>query len=100
VDLSEQLDTEEIAWKIAAAGTGLLAAAAARGTIKTIWRSTRGGEPPEHPESPHTDWGDAIAWAALTGVAVAVSELVVRRLTASTWQQARGHLPPSLAQDA
>jgi hypothetical protein len=97
VDLSEQLDTEDIIWKIAGAGAGLAAAAATRWMARTIWRQARHAEPPTHPESPEIGWGDAIAWAALTGMSVAIAELFAKRIAASQWQKSRGHLPKSLA---
>ncbi len=93
----EEFDTEDLLWKLVGAGAALAAAAATRAVVRSAWRGAKAEEPPEDPASPSVSWGDAIAWAALTGVAVGVAELVAKRVTASGWQQATGHLPPSLA---
>lgn len=94
---TDQLDSEELLWKIAGAGVGLAAAVVTRSAIRAIWRGAKDEEPPDNPASPAVSWGDAIAWAALSGLAVGVAELVARKSTAVGWQRTRGHLPPSLA---
>lgn len=95
--LTDQLDSEEVLWKIAAAGVGLAAAVVTRSAIRALWRGAKDEEPPDDPASPEVSWGDAIAWAALSGLAVGVAELVARRSTAIGWERSQGHLPPSLA---
>jgi hypothetical protein len=95
----EELDGEDLLWKLVGAGAALAAAAATRAVVRGLWRSAKNAEPPEDPASPAVSWGDALAWAALTGVAVGVAEMVAKRVTASGWEQATGGLPPSLASE-
>lgn len=93
----EEFDTEDLLWKLIGAGAALAAAAATRAVARSVWRGAKAADPPAAPASPSVSWGDAIAWAALTGVAVGVAKLVAKRVTAAGWQQATGHLPSSLA---
>jgi hypothetical protein len=86
----------ETAWKAIGALSGMAAAKFARKAITTGWKRTVGGEPPTNPASPSTTWTEALAWAALSGVAVAVARLIVQRGAAATWRKATGSLPPGL----
>jgi hypothetical protein len=90
------VDKKQIAWKIVAAGAGMLAGSVMRNVVASAWRAATDSEPPEDPQSPRTDWGTAIAWAAATGAAVGVAELVAQRGAVQGWAQVAGELPPGI----
>lgn len=94
---TDRLDSEELLWKLVGAGVGVAAAALTRSAIRAAWRGAKHEEPPVNPASPVVSWSNALAWAALSGMAIGVAELVAKKATAVGWEQRRGHLPPSLA---
>lgn len=69
----------EHAWSLVAAGAALVAGTAARGAVKSGWRHVGGREPPTERQDPRVDWGEAVAWAVVSGVAVGTTRLLVRR---------------------
>ena len=90
------LSTQRTLWRLTGLATGALAAALARKALDRLWQSVRGAEPPRNPASRETTWGEAIAWAAASGVAMGVARLVTARGAAAGWQAATGALPPDL----
>jgi hypothetical protein len=45
-------------------------------------------------------WPEAVAWALLSGVAVALARLVATRTAADRWVKTTGSLPPGLEETA
>lgn len=86
----------KLAWKTIGLVSGVLAASVTRKVLDKTWQRARGGEPPRNPASATTSWGEAVAWAAASGVAVAVARLLTARATAAGWRKATGALPPGL----
>ncbi len=86
----------KVVYKVLGIGSGLVAAKLARSALDKGWARTRGGEPPRNPAVPGTTWGEAIAWAVASGVAVAVARLLATKGVASTWAKATGQLPPGV----
>ncbi len=69
---------------------------AVRKAIEAGWRKTRHDDPPKNPAAPGTQWSEAIAWAAVSGIAVAAARLVAARGAAATWKSLTGKLPPGV----
>jgi hypothetical protein len=90
----------KLAWKATAAASTL---AAARLTAKAVtggWKKVRRTDPPANPAAPSTGWGEAVAWATASGVAIALARLAARRGAAGAWRKATGSLPPGLEEGA
>lgn len=90
----------KVGWKVAATSSSLVAA---RLTVKAVtggWRKIKRSDPPANPAAPSTTWGEAIGWAAASGVAIALARLAARRGAAGAWKKATGHLPPGLEEAA
>jgi hypothetical protein len=87
---------EETAWKIVGTGGAILAGLAARKLLTAAWTKMRKTDPPSNPAAPGTSWGEALSWAAASGLAVAISRLLAQRGAAAGWQKALGSLPPGL----
>jgi len=83
-------------WKLLGTLSGMAAGTATRSLLRAGWRKTRGGDPPTNPAAPGTAWSEAIAWAAASGVALAVTRLVAQRGAAEAWKARTGGYPPGL----
>ena len=90
------MDDKRLLWKVVGTLTGVGAGIATKSLLKLVWRRLRGGDPPTNPAAPGTSWGEALAWAASTGVAVAVTRLVAQRGAAEAWKATGGSYPPGL----
>ncbi len=89
-----------LGWKVLGTGSAVLAAAAAQRGLSAAWRVATGTPPPTIPEDPDTDWGEAVAWAALCGVVVGVVRLVAVRKAANYYRRSTGSLPKALVRRA
>ena len=87
---------EKGAWRALGLVAAVLAASVTRKALDSAYKSVRGSDPPANPASPETTWGEAVMWAALTGVAIAVARMVAARGAAAGWRRATGSLPPGL----
>ena len=83
-------------WKVVGTLTGILTGMATRTVLKAVWKRVRGGDPPTNPAAPGTSWGEALVWAASSGVAMAVTRLVAQRGAAEAWKAELGSYPPGL----
>ena len=61
-----------------------------------LWKTATGKRAPENPMSPDTTWGEAAAWAALTGILSGLTVMVVTRQAAKFYTKSAGHLPQKL----
>lgn len=93
-------DDGKSGYKIMAMGSALLGAAVARKLLTVGWKAATGKEPPANPEHPDVTWGEAVSWAVVSGVVVALVKLVAQRQVAATWKRASGELPPGMEETA
>jgi hypothetical protein len=84
------------AWRVIGTGSGLLAVVAAQKGLSTAWRIVTGDDPPTIPEDPETDWGEAIAWAIVSGAVLGVARLLATRRAAQFYMRSTGELPKAL----
>lgn len=83
-------------WKLLGFGFAIPAGIAVRKLLDKVWTRSRGDAPPKNPAAPGTDWIEALAWAAASGIAVAFGRLLAARGAASTYKKLTGKLPPGL----
>lgn len=83
-------------WTILASISAALAAVAAKHALEFVWRKLTGKAPPDDVESPRTNWADALRYAFLSGVILALARVVARRFAAEGWHAATGDLPPGM----
>jgi hypothetical protein len=88
--------TGKLGWKIMVFAFAITTGMAARKALDAAWRAVRQDEPPRNPAAPGTAWKEALAWAAVSGVAVAAARLVAARGAAATWKSLTGRLPPGV----
>lgn len=86
----------KIGWRILALGFAVPTGIAMRKAIEAGWRKAKHDDPPKNPAAPGTAWSEALAWAAVSGVAVAAARLVAARGAAATWKSFTGKLPPGV----
>jgi hypothetical protein len=86
----------KIGWRIVALGFAVPTGIAVRKALDAAWRKARHDDPPKNPAAPGTAWSEALAWAAVSGIAVAAARLVAARGAAATWKSLTGKLPPDV----
>jgi hypothetical protein len=86
----------KIGWKITALAFAVPTGIAARKALDAAWRAARHNDPPRNPAAPGTDWAEALAWAAVSGVAIAAARLVATRGATAAWRSLTGKLPPGV----
>jgi hypothetical protein len=84
------------AWRVLGAGSAVVAASLAERGVRALWTAVVGDEPPEVPENPDTRWGEAVAWALISGGAVALARLAATRRAARYYRESTGELPKPL----
>jgi hypothetical protein len=74
----------------------LAATMAARKAMSAAWKLSTGKQPPSNPEHPDVSFGEAVAWAAASGVAVGLARMLASRKAADYYRRSTGHLPANL----
>ncbi len=67
-----------------------------RKALDQAWISVRGTDPPKNPAAPGTQWWEALAWAAVSGISVAFGRLVATRGAVGAYRTLTGSQPPGL----
>lgn len=86
-------------WSVLAMGSALGAAAIAKKSLNTFWRSATGKNPPANPEDPDVDLWEAVVWAAVSGTVIGLARMLATRKAARYYLRSTGHLPPDLIKD-
>ena len=87
----------KITMKIMTMAVGIPVGIATRKVVEKIWVAAG----PDRPRSASDDgvqWTDAIAWAALTGVGMAIADLATRKGAGEVWRTVIGTEPPQTHQ--
>jgi hypothetical protein len=61
---------------------------------EAAWKRFRKSDPPQTPGARGVKWRTALAWAAVTGMTVAVAQLAARGAASAAWTKATGRKPP------
>lgn len=83
-------------WSAYALGATVVAGIVARKALTTSWKVATGKEPPQNPADPDVSMGEAVAWAAASGVAIGLARMLASRKAANYYRKSTGHLPPNL----
>ncbi|BCJ33225.1 hypothetical protein Athai_07280 [Actinocatenispora thailandica] len=84
----------KVGWKVTGLAFALPLGFVARKAVAAGWRAVRHDDPPQHADDFEASWGETLAWAALSGVAIAAAELLAARGAARVWRQFTGNEPP------
>ena len=85
-----------LVWRVLGTGSAIMAGKATRGVVTKIWTKTTGRVPPANPMSPSTSWGEAVAWAVVSGAIVQVGRMLATRQAAKYYKHSAGHLPKGM----
>lgn len=85
-----------LSWKLLGYAFAIPTGIVVRKVIDRTWMDIRGDAPPKNPAAPGTKWSEALAWAAGSGIAIALGRLVAARGAAGAYKKLTGKLPPGL----
>ena len=85
-----------IPWKVLGGVSAVAAGVLANKALSSGWRAVTGNDPPSNPESPETEWIEAIAYAVVSGALMGVARMLATRKAAAYYRNSTGHLPPNL----
>jgi hypothetical protein len=84
-------------WSLMGLASTVGAAIVARKALTTTWKVSTGKNPPANPAHPDVSIGEAVAWAAVSGLAVGLARMLASRKAAEYYRKSTGHLPANLA---
>lgn len=84
-----------LAWKVIGTGSAVLAGIVANKIVTEAWKRS-GRDDKIDPNNPDVPIGQALAFAALMGLAVGAARVLATRQAATYYRKASGHLPPDL----
>ena len=87
---------EDQVWNGVASGAAIGAVMATKPLVERVWKLVARREAPGNPAHRDVSWGEALAWALLTGALVGVIRLLAQRAAASAWATATGDYPEAL----
>ncbi|MDO5502536.1 MAG: DUF4235 domain-containing protein [Actinomycetia bacterium] len=87
-----------LAWKVIGSGAAVLAGLVANKIATTAWR-TAGKDDQIDPNDPDVPLGQALAFAALVGLAVGTAKVLATRQAAEYYRRTAGTLPPEFTKD-
>ena len=82
-------------WRVIGTGSAVLAGIVANKIVTEVWKRA-GRDEILDPRDPRTPWKEAVAFAALTGLAVGAARVLVTRKAAQYYASATGELPPPM----
>lgn len=84
----------KISIKVITVAIGIPVGIATRKVVERTWEAARPGEGPRKPTEEGVQWGDAIAWGALSAVGIVIADLLTRRSAEAAYQALTGNPPP------
>ncbi len=93
------MDDDDLVWSLAASAAAVAAAGLAERLLTKGWVAKR-GKVPGNPVNGDTSWGEAMAWAAASGVVLGVVRLLAQRGVAEVFQRRRGSVPAAASEHA
>ena len=91
------MDEDDLVWSLAASAAAVAAAGLAKRLLTKGWVAKR-GKVPGNPVNGETSWGEAMAWAAASGVVLGVVRLLAQRGVAEIFQRQRGVVPKAASE--
>lgn len=85
-------------WKLLGTGSAIIAGMVANKAITAIWKKA-GRDTEIDPTNPEIPFGEAIAYAALAGLAMGLARTIATRQAAQFYQRSAGHLPNQMLEN-
>ena len=86
--------TSKLGWKIVTMLFAIPISAIASKLAERVWLTIRPGDPNRDPAAPDASWVDALAWALVSAIGLAVGRVVALRGAADAWRVVTGDEPP------
>jgi hypothetical protein len=86
----------KLGMKVLTIAIGIPIGIAMRKLVEKVWVAA-GPDRPRRAEDEGVQWADAIAWAALTGVGMAIADLATRKGAEEVYRTVLGSKPPTSA---
>lgn len=86
----------KIGWKLVTLLFAIPIARLTRKLTERLWLAIRPQNPPRDPARSATSWPDAIAWAVISAIGLAVGRLIAARSAAKVWRVAFNEDPPGV----
>jgi hypothetical protein len=83
-----------IGMKVISIVVGIPVGIATKKAVERAWALARPDDPPRSPNDRDVRWGDAITWAALSGISIVVGDLITRRSSEVAFRAITGSEPP------
>lgn len=96
--MAQDDDTTKV-WTVFSLGAALLGATVAKKGLNTFWRKATGKNPPANPADPDVEVWEAVAWAAVSGTAIAIARMLASRRAANYYIRSTGKIPGDLRRD-
>ncbi len=98
--MTKDKDSGGTGYKVLALIASVVGAMLARKSLTLAWRVATGKEPPANPEHPEVTWGEAAAWAVVSGAVVGLARMIAQKRVAASWHRATGTLPSDVEKTA
>jgi hypothetical protein len=98
--MTKDQDSGGTGYKVLALIASVVGAMLARKSLTLAWKAATGKEPPANPEHPEVTWGEAAAWAVVSGAVVGLARMIAQKRVASSWHRATGTLPRDVQKTA
>jgi hypothetical protein len=86
-----------VAWRIMGTGGAILAGVLAKKLVDAVW--ARAGQDEVNPQHPDAPLLKAVAYAAVTGLAVGAARTITTRKAAEYYAKSAGHLPEQIEKE-
>lgn len=86
-----------LAWKVMGTGGAILAGVLATKVVNVVW--AKAGQDEINPKSPNAPLAKAVAYAAITGLAVGIARTFTQRKAAEYYAKSSGHLPADIREE-
>lgn len=83
---------DDMKWTMASSATAIGAATIAKNVLTKRWAKRR-GKIPGNPATEDNSWGEAMAWAVVSGMVVGVVRLFAQRGVAEVFRRRLGAIP-------
>lgn len=84
----------KVSMRVLTMAIGIPVSIATKRIVEKAWHAARPEDPPRRADDDGVRWGDAIAWAALSGAGMVLADLLTRKSAESTYRVLTGLEPP------
>ena len=84
-------------WSLATTAAAIGGGVVVKNVTEKVWKFVTGSSSPSNPEDPEVDWGEAVAFALVSGAVVQLVRVWINHKSTQAYTQRKGRLPESVA---